>query len=138
MADTLELIQSLPPELREKIRKEYIKIKLWQRKILGWDEVREEIYKGYIKIKLRQRKALGWDEVHAAIKEAPFCDRNEQIVRVLFCYKCSRSRCMRNNLCNLCRRNRVNHYVGYPIYDEDDYDECFKKSFDLGWCGVVA
>ena len=114
MADTLELIKALPPELREKICKEYIKIKLWQRKMLGWDEV------------------------HAAIKEAPFCDHNEQIVRVLFCYKCGRSRCTRNDLCNLCLRNGVNHYVGYPIYDADDYDEAFKKSFDLGWCGTVA
>ena len=138
MADTLELIQSLPPELREQIYKEYIIIKLWQRKMLGWDEVRKEIRKGYTKMKLRQRKALGWNEVHAAIHEAPFCDHNEQIVRVLFCYKCDRSRCPRNNLCNLCRRNGDNHYVGYPIYDADDYDECFKKSFDVGWCGAVA
>ena len=138
MADTLELIKTLPPELREQISKEYIKIKLWQRKILGWDEVREEIHKGHTSMKLRQRKALGWDEVHAAIKEAPFCYRNEQIVRVLFCYKCDSGICARNNLCNLCRRNWDNHYLGYPIYDEDDYDEAFKKSFDLGWCGVVA
>ena len=135
---TFELIQALPPELREKICTEHIIIKLWQRKMLGWDAVREEIRKGYVKIKLRQRKALGWDEVNAAIIEAPFCDRNQQIVRVLFCYKCDRSRCPQNNLCNLCLRNGDNHYVGYPIYDEDDYDEAFKKSFDLGWCGVVA
>ena len=132
MADTLELIKTLPPELREQIYKEYIKIKLWQRKILGWDEVREEIYKEHIKIKLRQRKALGWDEVHAAIHEAPFCYRNEQIVRVLFCYKCGSGSCSRNNLCNLCRRNGVNHYVGYPIYDEDDYDEVLQEIFRLG------
>ena len=133
MADTLELIKALPLELREKICTEYIKIKLWQRKMLGWDEVRKEIRKGYIKMKLRQRKALGWDEVHAAIKEAPFCDRNKQIVRVLFCYKCDRSRCSRNGHCNLCIRNGFRHYLGYPIYNEDDYDECFKKSFDVGW-----
>ena len=48
--ETLELIKTLPPELRE------------------------IIYKEFIKIKLRERKALGWDEVNAAIKEAPFCD----------------------------------------------------------------
>ena len=30
MADTLELIKTLPPELREEIYKEYIKIKLSQ------------------------------------------------------------------------------------------------------------
>ena len=90
MADTLALIKSLPPELREQILSEYIKIKLWQRKMLGWDAVREEIRKGYIKMKLKQRKALGWDEVHDAIDEAPYCYLNEQIVRVLFCYKCGR------------------------------------------------
>ena len=126
---TLELIQALPAELREKISTEYIIIKLWQRKMLGWDEVRKEIRKGYIKMKLKQRKTLGWGEVHAAIKEAPVCVRNKQIVRVLFCYKCDRSRCRLNNLCNLCHRNGFRHYLGYPIYDEDDYDECFKKSF---------
>ena len=138
MADTLELIKALPAELREKICTEYIIIRLWQRKMLGWDDVRKEINKGYTSMKLRQRKALGWDEVHAAIYEAPVCVRNKQIVRVLFCYKCSRSSCPANNLCNLCHRNRDRHYLGYPFYDEDDYDECFKKSFDKGWCGVVA
>ena len=112
MADTLELIKTLPPELRE------------------------EIYKEYIKIKLRQRKALGWDEVNAAIIEAPVCDHNQQIVKVLFCYKCDG--CMRNNLCYLCHRNGVRHFLGYPIYDEDDYDEVFKKSFYTGWCRAVA
>ena len=99
-------------------------------------ELREEIYKEYIKIKLRQRKALGWDKVNEAIAEAPFCEHNQQIVKVLFCYKCGH--CMRNYLCNLCRRNGVNHYLGYPIYDEDDYDEVFKKSFYSSWCGAVA
>ena len=109
--DTLELIQALPQELREKICKEYVKIKLWQRKMQGWTEV------------------------HAAIKEAPVCDHNQQIVKVLFCHKCGD--CRRNGLCNLCRRNGVNHYLGYPIY-ENDYDECFKKSFYSSWCGAVA
>ena len=51
-------------------------------------ELREKICKEFIKIKLRERKALGWDEVNAAIKEAPFCEHNQQIVKVLFCYKC--------------------------------------------------
>ena len=99
-------------------------------------EIREKIYKEFIKIKLRERKALGWDEVNGAIKEAPFCDHNQQIVKVLFCYKCGK--CMRNYLCNLCKRNGVRHYLGYPIYDEDDYDECFKKSWYDSWCGAVA
>ena len=204
MADTLKLIQTLPPELREVIYKEYIKIKLRERKDHGWEEVhtaikkvkgcngskhfarvtcagtnvcgtchrngrkhyfgwqsirerqpqmadahtlkqiqklppelQKEIRKEYIKMIHREREDLGWEEVHEAIKEAPVCIRNEQIVKVLFCYKCS-DICLRNNLCNLCYRNGRKHYLGYPIYDEDDYDECFKKSFDVGWCGAVA
>ena len=100
-------------------------------------ELREKIYKEFIKIKLRQRKALGWDEVNDAIKEAPVCDHNHQIVKVLFCYKC-KGGCGRNYFCNLCRRNGFRHYLGYPIYDEDDYDEVFKKNVYLGWSGVVA
>ena len=112
MADTLELIQALPAELRERILKEYIKIKLWQRKMLGWDKV--DIQKGYTKMKLKQRKALGWDEVHEAIELAPYCHRNKQIVNLLFCYKCNRSRCPRNNLCSLCFINGGNHYIVPP------------------------
>ena len=107
MADTLELIKSLPLELREKILKEYIKIKLWQRKMLGWADV------------------------NAAIKEAPFCEHNQQIVKVLFCYKYSD--CPRNGLCYLCRINRVEHFLSYPIYDE-----VFKTSFYSSWCGTVG
>ena len=99
-------------------------------------EIREIIYKEYVKIKLRERKALGWDEVNAAIKEAPLCDHNQQIVKVLFCYKCSD--CRRNGLCNLCQRNRVRHYLGYPVYDEDDYDEVFMKYYNTCWFGAVA
>ena len=99
-------------------------------------ELREKIYKEFIKIKLRERKALGWDEINAAIKEAPFCEHNQQIVKVLYCYKCGH--CLRNYLCNLCKKNGVRHYLGYPIYDENDYDECFKKSWYDSWCGAVA
>ena len=134
MADTLELIKALPQELRERILKEYIKIKLWQRKMLGWDKV--DIQKGYDKMKIKQRKSLGWDQVHEAIELAPYCNRNEQIVNVLFCYKCNRSRCPLNYLCSLCLIREVRHYLVYPAFDENDYDDCFKKSFYAGWSGA--
>ena len=98
-------------------------------------ELREEIYKEFIKIKLRQRSALGWEKVNAAIAEAPFCQHNEQIVKVLFCHKCRY--CRRNGLCNMCSKNGVEHFIGY-LYDEDDYDEVFKKSYYTSWCGTVA
>ena len=106
--ETLELIQSLPPELREKI------------------------YKEYIKIKLSQRKALGWDKAHAVITAAPFCERNQQIVKILFCHKCDS--CIRNGICKLCSRKGDRHYPGFPIYDKNDYIEVFKNSFELSWC----
>ena len=112
MAATLKAIKKLPLELREKI------------------------YKEYHTIKLRQRSALGWDKVNAAIAEAPFCEHNEQIVKVLFCYKCRD--CLRNGLCNMCKKNGVKHFLGYPVFDVNDYDEIFKKSYYSSWCGTVA
>ena len=112
MADMLEAVQKLPPQLREKI------------------------YKYYLTIKLIQRASLGWDKVNAAIAEAPFCEHNQQIVKILFCNKCRG--CLRNGLCNLCRRNGVKHFLGYSVYDENDYSEVFKKSFYSSWCGAVA
>jgi len=36
-----EAIQNLPPELREMILKEYIAIKMKEKKDLGWDKVHE-------------------------------------------------------------------------------------------------
>ena len=112
MADTLEAIQKLPPELREKI------------------------YKQFLTIKLRERAALGWDKVNYAITEAPFCEHNEQIVKVLFCHKYRY--CRRNGLRYMCSRNRVEHFLGYPVYDENDYDEVFKKTNYSRWCGAAA
>ena len=112
MAATLEAIQKLPPEIREKI------------------------YKEFLTIKLRQRSALGWDKVNYAIAEAPFCEHNEQIVKVLFCHKCRD--CMRNGLCHMCSKNGVKHFLGYPVFDVNDYDKIFKKSFYSSWCGTVA
>ena len=94
-------------------------------------ELREKIYKEYLTIKLRQRAALGWDNVNDAIAEAPFCEYNEQIVKVLLCHKCGD--CWRNRLCHMCSKNGVKHFLGYPVFDENDYDEIFKKSYYSSW-----
>ena len=93
MADTLELINTIPAELREQFEKDYVKIQLWQRKMLGWDEVNANLDKAHTAIAIKQRKALGWDKVHEALESAPWCDYNEQIVNMLFCYKCNRFKC---------------------------------------------
>jgi len=80
-----DAIQNLPPELREKIHKEYVAIKI------------------------RERKEMGWDEVHYAIEEAPFCEKRLRIVNGFFCYKCEGS-CRRNGICSVCDKNGVKHY----------------------------
>jgi len=40
-----DAIQNLPPELREKIYKDYVTIKLCQRAALGWNKVHKHILK---------------------------------------------------------------------------------------------
>jgi len=57
-----DAIQNLPPELREKILKEYIATKL------------------------RQRADLGWDKVHEHISKLPFCQYMQQIVPMIICF----------------------------------------------------
>ena len=61
--DTLELIQALPAELREKICKEYVNTKLWQRKMQGWDEV------------------------HQDLQKTPFCQRQQRLANVMPWFK---------------------------------------------------
>ena len=99
MSSTLEQVQALPAELREKIRKEYIKIKL------------------------RERAELGWEEVNKVIKKASVS--NEQIEMKPFCYKvhCLYSE---ESPCVKCRGNShgINlrlHY--FPPIEWDEIDE---------------
>jgi len=56
-----EAIQSLPPELREIICKEYVAMKQ------------------------RERAALGWNKVHEDILKQPFCKYRKQIVPTIIC-----------------------------------------------------
>ena len=48
-------------------------------------ELREKIYKDYIAIKLRQRAALGWDKVHQHFSKLPFCHNKQRVVRMIMC-----------------------------------------------------
>ena len=90
-------------------------------------EIRVKIYKEFVSLKLRERKEIGWDEVHNDIKEAPFCEKRTTITKALFCRYCSF--CLKSGRCYECYRQREYHYLGYPIYGEDDYDEIFKKFY---------
>ena len=76
---------------------------------------------------MRERKAMGWDEVHDEIEEAPFCEKRSRIVKVMFCRKCNC--CSLNGLGFECYKNGEKHFLGYPIYDENDYAEIFKKFY---------
>ena len=98
-----EAFQNLPPELREKI------------------------YKKFVAIKLRERKEMGWDEVHNDIEEAPFCEKRSKITKVLIC--CYYSFCLKGRRCYECYKQREYHYLVYPIYCEDNYDEIFEKFY---------
>ena len=98
-----EAIQSLPPELRE------------------------IIHKLYLAIKLREQEALGWSEVHEDLENAPFCEKQERIVKVLFCSKCNCDTCSKNGVCFTCKKNGVHHYFGYNVFDLNNYDEIFQK-----------
>ena len=56
-----EVIQNLPPELRE------------------------IIYKHYLAIKLKERAALGWNLVHNELLIQPFCSEMERLVHIIVC-----------------------------------------------------
>jgi len=58
-----EAIQSLPPELREMILKEYIAAKI------------------------KEKNEIGWDKVHKNILKLPFCRYREQIVPMVICFE---------------------------------------------------
>jgi len=76
-----EYIQRLPPELREKI------------------------YKEFVVIKMRERMEMGWYEVKEQIDCAPLCEKKLRITKVLFINKnewCSQNR----GLCYLCKKKK--------------------------------
>jgi len=58
-----EAIQNLPPELREMTLKEYIAIKI------------------------KEKKEMGWDSVHEHISKLPFCQYMQQIVPMVICFE---------------------------------------------------
>ena len=89
---TLELIQALPAELREKFCTEYIIIKLWQRKMLGWAEV------------------------HKELENIPFCKRRESFVKVMFCLE--HENCGVDGICVPCMRKDSIIHCAFPDIDE--------------------
>ena len=98
-----EIIQSLPPEIREKI------------------------YKEFVTIKLRERNEMGWNEVHNDIEEAPFCEKLQRITKVCYCRNCTS--CRINGRCYECIKKGENHYLGFPYPTFETYNENFQKFY---------
>jgi len=50
-------------------------------------ELREMILKEYITIKIKEKKEMGWDKVHENILKLPFCQYRQQIVPMVICFE---------------------------------------------------
>ena len=111
--DVLEAVERLPPELRVKIYKEFVKIKQKEREALGWNRVHEEMA---IMRKVWEREALGWDKVREDLVELwptvdPSCSSCELAVcecRLWICKSCKfigcpcKEECRCGCFCNDC------------------------------------
>jgi len=80
-----EAIQNLPPELREMIVKEYIQIKV------------------------KEKKEMGWDKVHKNILKLPFCQYRQRIVSMVICFEYAD--CFFEELCFPCFESGTVHKV---------------------------
>jgi len=49
--------------------------------------LREIILKEYIAIKIKEKKERGWDKVHENILKLPFCEFKQQIVKMFICFE---------------------------------------------------
>jgi len=100
-----EAIQNLPPELREMILKEYIAIKI------------------------KEKKKMGWAEVHDDFKEAPICEKRSRVVKVMFCSKCNS--CGLKGLCYECYKNRKNIILATPCMTRTTTTKSFRNFTEL-------
>jgi len=90
-------------------------------------EILEKIYKEFVTIKLRERKEMGWNEVHNDIEEAPFCEKLQRITKVCYCRNCTS--CRINGRCYECIKKGENHYLDFPYPTFETYNENFQKFY---------
>jgi len=89
-----EVIQSLPPELRE------------------------IIYKHFLTIKLREQAALGWELVHDELSIQPFSPERQRLFHILVCI--AYMHCCQGGCCYPCyKQEEIFHKltISVPIYD---------------------
>ena len=99
-----EAIQNLPPELREKI------------------------YKDYVATMQKERAAMEWEKVHEELLKKPFNDSLEQIVADRKCQECGVG-CFAGTppLCWLCEVTEIE--MAYALEWEKVHEELLKKPF---------
>ena len=90
-------------------------------------EIREKIYKELVRIKMRERKEMGWNELHYYIEEAPFCEKLQRITKVCYCHVCSS--CPINRCCYECLKKGKTHYLDFPYPTFETYNENFQKFY---------
>jgi len=90
-------------------------------------EIREKIYKEFVAIKIRERKEMGWNELHNDIEEAPFCEKLQRITKVCYCRNCTS--CRINGCCYECLKKGENHYLDFPYPTFETYNENFQKFY---------
>lgn len=71
--------------------------------------------------KLCQRKEMGWAEVHEEHEEAPLCEKQGRITKIIICRKCNS--CGATGLCVACLKNGEKHYLVEDREDVYDFEE---------------
>ena len=92
-----EAIQSLPPELKEMIFKEYVTLKI------------------------KEGKRMGWGEINREIDDAFFCHKRQQITRISTCRKCAN--CERNGMCMACLKLGEKHHIDPLLLNSSDCED---------------
>ena len=97
-------IQNLPPDLREKILKEYIEIKI------------------------KEKKEMGWMDIHEEIENLPYCEIQGQLTKVFLCIKCNN--CDVAGKCVACHENEKKCHT---LVDREEVWELEEKGFARIW-----
>ena len=117
-----EAMQSLPPEPSEDFG-----VNLDEAIQNLPTEIREKIYKEYVEIKMMKRKVMGWNKVHNVLKQAPFCEKLQRITKVCYCRNCTS--CRINGCCYECIQKGENHYLDFPYPTFETYNKNFQKFY---------
>ena len=117
-----EAMQSLPPEPSEDFG-----VNLDEAIQNLPTEIREKIYKEYVEIKMMKRKVMGWNKVHNVLKQAPFCEKRQIITKVCYCRNCAS--CRINGSCYECLKKGENHDLGFSYPTFETYNKNFQEFF---------